>query len=105
MRYMGLQMGSKQEDWTKARGSDTTRHGHPAGAPHSTHPRLAPLIAQPCSAEKWVRCLALALTLYLSAPVAGLAQSAPPRDLIKTNLEDLMNMEVPSVSEKDQKLS
>jgi iron complex outermembrane receptor protein len=47
----------------------------------------------------------LALILALFAPASGLAQSVNSRNLIKTNLEDLMNMEVTSVSKKEQKLS
>src|SRR6266571_1203554 len=47
----------------------------------------------------------LALLLGVAAPVASLAQSANAHDLLKTNLEDLMNMEVTSVSKKEQKLS
>src|SRR5260370_34673692 len=47
----------------------------------------------------------LALLLGVAAPVDGLAQSANAHDLLKANLEDLMNMEVTSVSKKEQKLS
>src|SRR2546427_7090728 len=47
----------------------------------------------------------LALLLGVAAPVASLAQSANSHDLIRTNLEDLMNMEVTSVSKKEQKMS
>jgi iron complex outermembrane receptor protein len=46
-------------------------------------------------------CTGLALILGASAP----AQVINSRDLIKTNLEDLMNMEVTTVSKKEQKLS
>src|SRR6202158_3890623 len=46
-------------------------------------------------------CTGLALILGASAP----AQVINSRDLIKTNLEDLMNMEVTSVSQKAQKLA
>jgi iron complex outermembrane recepter protein len=45
------------------------------------------------------------LALGLSASVVSLAQSFSSRDLIKTDLADLMSMEVTSVSKKEQKLS
>ncbi len=49
--------------------------------------------------------ISLALSLGVFAPATNLAQSVNPHALIKTNLEDLMNMEVTSVSKKEQKLS
>src|ERR1041385_8963528 len=49
--------------------------------------------------------IGLPLALAALSPDDLLAQSAPSRDLIKTNLEDLMNMEVTSVSKKEQKMS
>jgi iron complex outermembrane receptor protein len=90
----------KERGCRKAKRSDTSSHRHrPAVS------GVGGWLVQRRLPEKWVRCAALALLLCLSAPTAGLAQSAPSRDLIKTNLEDLMNMEVTSVSKKEQKLS
>ncbi len=45
------------------------------------------------------------LALGLAGTVAGPAQTPTLRDLIHTKLDDLMNMEVTSVSKKEQKLS
>ena len=47
--------------------------------------------------------VALALGLGLAIPNA--AQSPPPRDLTQFSLEDLMNVQVTSVSKKEQKLA
>src|SRR6266446_10652390 len=51
--------------------------------------------------------LSLNLTLVLSvfAPGTCLAQRATSRDLTEASLEDLMNLQVTSVSKKEQKLS
>jgi iron complex outermembrane recepter protein len=48
-------------------------------------------------------CAFLALSWGLALP--GPAQPPPPRDLTQFSLEDLMNVEVTSVSKKEQKLS
>src|ERR1700679_2523191 len=47
----------------------------------------------------------VALALGLGAPVGDRAQTPPPRDLTQFSLEDLMNVEVVSVSKKEQKLA
>ena len=51
----------------------------------------------------WRRLL---LACALGAPgVWGQGAQTPPKDLTSTSLEDLMNVEVTSVSKKEQKLS
>jgi iron complex outermembrane receptor protein len=45
------------------------------------------------------------LALSLGLATLGSAQAPPPRDLTQFSLEDLMNVEVTSVSKKEQKLS
>src|SRR5260370_7424948 len=109
MLRIGEQMGrDKEEDWRKAKRSDTRRHRHPAapgvaGGPlRSKHQRLARVMAHRRSPEKWARCLAFALTLGICAPVAGLAQTAPAPQLITTNLKHLMHTPVTSISRQDQ---
>lgn len=47
----------------------------------------------------------VALALCAFAPIAAIAQTPTPRDLTRISLEDLMNVEVVSVSRKEQKLS
>src|ERR1700682_1126185 len=52
----------------------------------------------------WGRAgVSLALSLGLTIP--GSAQTPPPRDLTQFTLEDLMNVQVISVSKKEQKLA
>src|SRR5258708_70771 len=48
--------------------------------------------------------LTLTLALCLALPELGIAQSPLPRDLTQVNLEDLMNVQVTSVSKKEQRL-
>jgi len=48
---------------------------------------------------------AVLLAICACAPVAVVAQTSTPRDLTKIPLEDLMNVQVVSVSRKEQKLS
>ena len=51
-------------------------------------------------------CFGFALLLFVAAPDPATAQTpAAPRDLSQTSLEDLMNVDVTSVSRKEQKLS
>lgn len=50
-------------------------------------------------------CLEFALALAVCAPIAVLAQTPAQRDLTQSSLEDLMNIQVTSVSRKEQKLS
>jgi iron complex outermembrane recepter protein len=50
-------------------------------------------------------CVGVALALGLGVPIRGWAQTPPPRDLTQFTLEDLMNVEVISVSKKEQKLA
>src|SRR5580692_5894533 len=50
-------------------------------------------------------CCKFALALSLCAPVAVFAQTPTPPDLTQVSLEDLMNIQVTSVSRKEQKLS
>jgi iron complex outermembrane receptor protein len=50
-------------------------------------------------------CVGVALALGLGVPIRGRAQAAPPRDLTQFSLEDLMNVQVISVSKKEQKLA
>ncbi len=45
------------------------------------------------------------LLLCVCASVSCLAQTSPPRDLTQASLEDLLNIQVTSVSKKEQKLS
>ena len=52
----------------------------------------------------WLRP-SLALVLSVSANMAGHAQVPGTRDLTEASLEDLMNIQVTSVSKKQQKLS
>src|SRR6267143_1923256 len=52
----------------------------------------------------WLRP-SLALVLSVSANMAGYAQVPGTRDLTEASLEDLMNIQVTSVSKKQQKLS
>jgi iron complex outermembrane receptor protein len=47
----------------------------------------------------------LILLLLASSPVTGQTPQTPQKDLTSTSIEDLMNMEVTSVSKKEQKLS
>src|SRR5665213_982900 len=47
----------------------------------------------------------VALALGLGVLIRGQAQTPPPRDLTQFSLEDLMNVEVISVSKKEQKLA
>src|SRR5579862_1683689 len=47
----------------------------------------------------------VALVLSLEVPIRSLAQMQPPRDLTQFTLEDLMNVQVISVSKKEQKLA
>src|SRR6202043_2653874 len=47
----------------------------------------------------------VALALGLGIPIRGSAQTPPPRDLTQFSLEDLMNVQVISVSKKEQKLA
>src|SRR5262249_19238622 len=51
--------------------------------------------------------LRLGLTLALNGllPITGAGQSSSPRDLTQASLEDLMAIQVTSVSKKEQKLS
>ncbi len=49
--------------------------------------------------------LGLALLLGTLVPFASLAQGPVPRDLSEASLEDLMNIQVTSVSKKEQKLA
>ena len=49
--------------------------------------------------------LGAALTLNLGVEIPSPAQTPPPRDLTQFSLEDLMNVQVTSVSKKEQKLS
>jgi iron complex outermembrane recepter protein len=49
--------------------------------------------------------ISFAIILGVLAPTMAWSQSIDPHDLIKTDLADLMNMEVTSVSRKEQKLS
>jgi iron complex outermembrane receptor protein len=51
---------------------------------------------------KWKTKLALALCF--AVPDLGVAQNPLPRDLTQVNLEDLMNVQVTSVSKKEQRL-
>src|SRR5512140_2701287 len=48
---------------------------------------------------------ARAFALGISLAAGGWAQSAVPRDLTTVSLEDLMNIQVTSVSKKEQSLS
>src|SRR5579864_7484966 len=75
---------------------------------------LHPFEAEPGAHRGVLRRMGLIFTvagivvpLLLCAPVPGFAQSAStaPRDLTQVSLEDLMNIEVTSVSKKEQKLS
>ena len=52
-----------------------------------------------------IRNARFALTLMALTIAAGLAQTVPPIDLTGTSLEDLMNIQVTSVSRKEQSLS
>jgi iron complex outermembrane receptor protein len=54
--------------------------------------------------KPWMRTRVI-LAIGLSALPLSFAQVLSPRDLIKTDLADLINMEVTSVSKKEQKLS
>src|SRR5258708_18886801 len=47
----------------------------------------------------------VALTLSLCAPNPSPAQTPAPRDLTQLDLEDLMNVQVTSVSKREQKFS
>jgi len=47
----------------------------------------------------------VAFALVLSPLLSAQPQSSPPPDLADASLEDLMNIEVTSVSRKEQKLS
>lgn len=47
----------------------------------------------------------VALALSLGIPIPAQAQTPPPRDLTQFSLEDLMNVQVISVSKKEQKLA
>src|SRR5580704_7265584 len=51
------------------------------------------------------RNIGLGLTLSALTIVIGVAQTVPPVDLTGTSLEDLMNIQVTSVSRKEQSLS
>src|SRR5580692_11548574 len=51
------------------------------------------------------RNFGLGLALSTLTIVTGMAQTAPPVDLTGTSLEDLMNIQVTSVSKKEQSLS
>jgi iron complex outermembrane receptor protein len=51
------------------------------------------------------RNFGLGLALSALAMMTGMAQTAPPVDLTGTSLEDLMNIQVTSVSKKEQSLS
>jgi iron complex outermembrane recepter protein len=51
------------------------------------------------------RSMVLTLVLGVSGPIAGLSQISSPRDLTQASLEDLMNIQVTSVSKKEQSLS
>src|SRR5580658_8613221 len=51
------------------------------------------------------RNFGLGLALSALTIVTGIAQTAPPVDLTGTSLEDLMNIQVTSVSQKEQSLS
>jgi iron complex outermembrane receptor protein len=54
---------------------------------------------------RYVARASVALVLSLAGPIPGPAQAPSLHDLIHTNLEDLMDMQVTSVSKKEQKLS
>jgi iron complex outermembrane recepter protein len=51
------------------------------------------------------RCLAVAIALSLGVAIPSRAQVPAARDLTQFSLEDLMNVEVTSVSKREQKLS
>jgi len=63
-----------------------------------------PKLPAPRRALSRVR-MSIALALSLTAAIPGLAQPAPLRDLTQFSLEDLMNVQITSVSKKEQKLS
>src|ERR1022692_3360184 len=46
-----------------------------------------------------------AIALSICAPITAAAQQATPLDLDKASIEDLMNVEVTSVSKKEQALT
>ncbi len=52
-----------------------------------------------------VSCFEIALALGLCGPGEAFAQTPAPRDLTQISIEDLMNVEVTSVSRKEQTLS
>ena len=52
-----------------------------------------------------VACFEIALALCVLAPHTALAQAPKPPDLTQLSLEDLMNIQVVTVSRKEQKLS
>ena len=56
------------------------------------------------SGSRWSNLAGVALALALHPP-AGLAQNSDPRDLTQASLEDLLNVQVTSVSRKEQPLS
>ena len=57
-----------------------------------------------CEARKLLKRGCIALLLALSLAISARAQN-PPEDLSKLSVEDLMNVEVTSVSKKEQKVS
>jgi iron complex outermembrane receptor protein len=67
----------------------------------TTDRRVAPLRG---SARHRLWRAAFGLALGLAAPSAGIAQAPLPRDLTEASLEDLLNIQVTSVSKKDQPL-
>ena len=60
--------------------------------------------ARRCEARKLLKRGCIALLLALSLSISARAQN-PPEDLSKLSVEDLMNVEVTSVSKKEQKVS
>jgi len=60
--------------------------------------------ARRCEARKLLKRGCIALLLALSLAISARAQN-PPEDLSKLSVEDLMNVEVTSVSKKEQKVS
>jgi hypothetical protein len=54
---------------------------------------------------RWKLCFLLLFVVRVSVPIILTAQSPAHRDLTQASLEGLMNVEVTSVSKKEQKLS
>src|ERR1700678_1869899 len=55
--------------------------------------------------QRKTACFGVALAFFVCTPSTAFAQTPTPRDLTQISLEDLMNVEVVSVSKKEQKLS